>query len=101
MKEIKKELKKALETGKVQIGSKEVLKSLLTNQPKLVLISKTCPLRYAERIKYYSSLSNVPYLVLEEGSLDLGKLVEKPFNISVIGIIKEGESRILDIVKKP
>lgn len=100
MKEIKDELSKVLKTGKILIGSKEVIEGLLHKDPKLILLSKTCPLERAERIKYYSALSDIPCLAVEERSLELGKKIEKPFQISALGIIKEGESKILDIAKR-
>lgn len=100
MKELKEELRKVIKTGKVLVGSEKVIKSLLTSDPKLIIVSRTCPPEIAERIKYYSTLGKIPCVKLNKRSLDLGAAGGKPFHISTLGLIKEGESRILDIIKK-
>lgn len=100
MKELNEELKKALKTGKILLGSRKVTKALLAGNLKLVILSQTCPIKIAERIKYYCTLEGVPQVNLDKKSGELGAAGGKPFSVSAIGIIKEGESKILDFVKK-
>ncbi len=100
MKELKEELKKVMKTGKIEIGSKKVIKALLTADPKLIIVSQTCPRETIEKIKYYCTLGEVPLAILDKSSLELGAAGGKPFPISALGIMKEGGGKILDLRKK-
>jgi len=99
MKNIKKELETAIKTGKVIFGSKKVVWTFLNGNPKLVLVSKNCPFKILDEIRYYAKIAKIPCITLNETSYELGSLCGKPFQISSLCIIDEGESSILDIVK--
>jgi len=45
-------------------------------------------------------LSNVPYSITEETSMELGSVCGKPFSASVVAIMDAGESDILSKIKK-
>lgn len=100
MKDIKKDIRSVIKTGRICIGSKSVISSLLTGNPKLILISSNCPSDIRERIIYYSKLSNIHYHIAKEGGLELGSVCGKPFPVSALGVIDEGESNILMEFKK-
>jgi len=95
MKNLKKEINKVIKTGKIAIGARSVSGALLNNNPKLIVISSNCPNSIREEIVYYSRLSNIPYKKLMNDSLELGSMCGKPFHVSVLGIIDEGESDIV------
>lgn len=100
MKDIKKDIGSVIKTGRVCIGSKKVISNLLTGNPKLILISSNCPNDIRERIIYYSQLSNTHYHITKDNSMELGSVCGKPFPVSALGIIDEGESNILANLKK-
>lgn len=97
---LRTELEKAEKTGKVVLGAKNVRHAFLNGNPKLVLISKNCPNEIFDEFLYYGKLSNVPCLVLDKNSEELGALCGRPFSVSSLCILDEGESSILEIVKK-
>ena len=99
MKELKQKIRNAIQTGEVTVGSKLVIKVLLKGEVKLVIISEDCPIEVKERILYYSRLSEVPCYPTKGGSLDLGMACAKPFPVSALAIINEGESNILEVTK--
>lgn len=99
MKDLKKEINDVMKTGKITIGAKSVSRALLNSNPRLILVSSNCPNNVREDIVYYSKLSNVPYKMLPNDGLELGSMCGRPFPVSTLGIIDEGESGILDMIK--
>jgi len=95
MKDFKKEINKVVKTGKITIGAKSVSGALLNGNPRLIVISSNCPNHIREEIIYYCRLSDTPYKVLMNDSLELGSVCRKHFPVSVLGIMDEGESGIL------
>lgn len=95
MKDLKTKIGSVMKTGKVVLGSKSVIKTLLVGNPKLVILSKNCPEKEREQITYYAKISGTPLETAEETSIELGSICSKPFPISAIGILDEGESEIL------
>jgi len=89
-----------MKTGKTSVGTRSVVSALLTASPKLVLISGNCPNDVKERVVYYSQLSQTPCLITEEKSTELGSICGKPFPVSAVAVMDEGESDILSRFKK-
>lgn len=100
MKDIKNKINSVLKTGKAVIGSKSVEKALLIGNPKLIILSNNCPEEEQEDITYYSKLAGVVQIKVSEDSLELGSLCGKPFPVSAIGILDEGESGIITALKE-
>ena len=96
-----KAMEVALNTGKVVVGFKSVLKKLMSKDlPKLVIAAKNTPEQNLERIRYYCKLSKVPFYLFDGSSKELGDICGKPFVISAIAIIDPGESDILSITEE-
>jgi large subunit ribosomal protein L30e len=100
MKDLKDRINSVMKTGKVVIGSKRVIKNLLVGNPKLIILSSNCPADVRGEVFYYSRLSKVPYGIGKEDSIELGSICGKPFPVSAIGILDEGESDILAKFKR-
>ncbi|MBD3387693.1 MAG: 50S ribosomal protein L30e [Candidatus Altiarchaeales archaeon] len=94
--DVKKQLNVAIESGEVQIGSNKSIESLLNGNPKLVLLSRNCPRKQREAITYYCRLAGVPVVTLKENSVEVGSGVGKPYPISAVTVLDEGESTILE-----
>ncbi|NJE07340.1 50S ribosomal protein L30e [Thermococcus sp. M39] len=89
------ELRKALETGKVVIGSNKTVKLAKIGGAKLIIVAKNAPKEVKDDIYYYAKLSNIPVYEYEGTSVDLGTLLGKPFVVASLAIIDPGESNIL------
>ncbi|MBM3291089.1 50S ribosomal protein L30e [Candidatus Bathyarchaeota archaeon] len=100
MSSIDHELRLALSTGKVQVGSKITVRELRRGRAKLAIVSSNCPLDALETIKNYGKLSEIPVMEHPKDSVDLGTLCGKPFPVSAMVINEPGDSKILDLVKK-
>ncbi len=85
-----KELKKVIETGKIYLGIKQAKKAIKNEKAKLIVVANNAP----ENID-----SNVPVIKFEGDGFELGALCGKPFSVSVITIISEGEGKLLSMVK--
>ena len=99
MSSIDQELRLALSTGKVQLGSKAAVRELRRGRAKLVIVSSNCPNGMRETINNYGRLSKIPVMEHPKDSADLGTLCGKPFPVSAMVINDPGDSKILDLVK--
>ena len=90
------ELRTLLRTGKVVLGTRRTLKMLKLGKVKGVIIASTLRQDLKEDIIYYAKLSGIPYYEYKGSAVELGTLCGKPFIVSTIGIIDEGESKILE-----
>ncbi len=81
------------------MGSKQSLKAVLNGKAKLVIIAENAPPHYKKRLEYYAKLSGVPIIEFKGTSIDLGLAAGKPFRVSMIAVIDEGSSRILELVE--
>ena len=81
-----------VESGKVGFGSRKAL----AENVKLLIIAKNAP----ERIKEDMSKSKIPTIEFEGSTMELGAVCGKPFPVSVLSVMNEGNSNILELVKK-
>ncbi|MFW9873302.1 MAG: 50S ribosomal protein L30e [Candidatus Thorarchaeota archaeon] len=89
----------AYKTGKVVYGKNKVLIYLRESLFKLLIIANNCPADLENQLNYYNSLmKDKIYIHKYKGSSwDLGLACAKPFMISVIGVIHEGDSDLLTL----
>jgi len=92
-------LKVAMKTGKFIFGKKQVLKHLRNESFKMIIIANNCPTELEKQLNYYVSLmKDKIYLHRYIGSSwDLGLACAKPYMISIIGVVQEGDSDILSL----
>lgn len=88
-------IKIAIKTGRVIIGSKRSIASIVSNKARMIVKAANCPLKISEELKYYCKLSNIKLYIYKGSSLDLGFICGKPFMVSTIAIEEAGDSEIL------
>jgi large subunit ribosomal protein L30e len=91
------EVRKAVETGKVLIGTEECLNALKNKNVKLIIYAENTPEDTTEDIEYYCKLLEIPFYKFKGSSVELGTVAGKPYVVSVIAVISPGESNILSI----
>lgn len=80
---------KSLRSGNVVLGAKRVAKS--QKEAKLVIYSNDCPApKLPSKTKTYH---------LDMTSRELGRLCKKPFSVSALAIIDEGDSDIMGLLE--
>ncbi len=98
--EKEKEIRRAVDTGKVCFGIRESELSLLQGRGKLVIKSGNIPEADGERIAHVAKISGIPVLCLKKSSRQLGSICGKPFPVSVMVVLEEGKSKVLGAVRK-
>jgi len=99
MSSVDQELRLALSTGKVMVGSKAAVRELRRGRAKLAMVASNCPRDARDIIENYGRLSEVPVVEHPKDSIDLGTLCGKPFPVSALVVNDPGDSKILDMVK--
>ena len=92
-------LKVAMKTGKFIYGKNQVLKHLRNESFKMIIIANNCPTELEKQLNYYVSfMKDKIYIHRYKGSSwDLGLACAKPYMISIIGVVQEGDSDILTL----
>ncbi len=83
-------LKTAATTGDVRFGLAETRKSIKKGEAKMVVVANNCPDKPA-----LSPGSNVKMIVYDGTNVELGSACGKPFPISALAVVSQGESNIL------
>ena len=89
---IETSLKKTLATGKVAMGIKESMKSKKRGETKLFIVANDCP----QKDEISGIAKDVPIYYFKGSSIDLGLACGKHFGISILSVIDEGKSEILE-----
>ena len=88
---IARELKKIMRTGKVYLGIKQAEKAIAKKEAKLIIVANNTP---------KVPKADVPVLKFDGDGFELGALCGKPFSVSAVTIVSEGESKLLGMVKE-
>lgn len=100
--DINTNIKVAYKTGNVIYGKKQVIKALRSNPFKMLIVANNCPREFLEELDYLNSLMKDKLFIhrYKGSSWDLGLACAKPYMISVIGIVDQGDSSLLDLKTK-
>lgn len=95
--DINKEIRRAVDTGKVLFGTKECRKKILSGEGEMVIVSKNMPKNEKETIKQITTVAGKKFFEYSETGLVLGSVCGKPFVISAMLIIEAGKSKVLEV----
>ena len=95
--DINREIRQAVDTGKVILGSDKSVKSVKLGQAKLVILASNCPDAVRSDMEHYAKLANVPICFYEGDSTALGLACGKPFLVSVMAVLEPGISGVLGL----
>ncbi|NPA70267.1 MAG: 50S ribosomal protein L30e [Crenarchaeota archaeon] len=99
MVDLARELKVAINTGKVVLGSRQTIKAILRGEAKAVVVAANIPNWIKDDVEYYAKLAQIPVIVYPGSSWELGAACGKPFKVSTLAIIDPGESAILELAR--
>jgi len=97
--DINKAIAATVKTGKVLFGAKNTIKTAKIGKAKLIIVAANCPRSIREDIEHYCGLSNIPIIIYNGTSIDLGMACGKPFTISALTIRDPGDSDILKLTE--
>jgi len=95
--DINKALKTAVTTGKVLFGFEQTMKAVKAGKTKLIIVSSNCPEKQMVMIEKHKEVS---FHRFNGTNIELGSACGKPFSVSVLSVLSEGESEILALGTK-
>ena len=93
-----KEIRRAVDTGKVIFGEKQAKKSVLNGNGEIIIVSSNLSGSKKENLQYFAKLANIAYFEFEGTGTKLGSVCGKPFAVSTMVIQDTGKSSILKAV---
>ena len=96
VKTLEKVVKNAITENKYKSGAKEVLQSMKGS--KLVIMSKSLGLDDRLKLEKQANSFKIPIYRFDGNSVQLGKLCNKPFRISIISIKSGSNEEISSII---
>lgn len=91
--DINREIRVAVNTGKVSFGVKEAIDNVEEGNAKMLIVANNCPERNFEGKEY----EGVPIYHYKGINKELGSAAGKPFAISTITVMDSGDSNILSL----
>jgi len=98
--EISKEIRRAVDTGKVLFGYKACQKNLVLGNGELVVVSSNLPQNKKETLKQLADTEKKKFLEVPQTGLELGSVCGKPFGISAMIVLEVGKSKVLETDEK-
>jgi len=83
-------LKEAMKSGKYTLGSKEVAAEVKSS--KLIVAAGGLEGKAGDAIRAEAKKNNVPIIQLERNSMQLGRMIGRPYKVSAIAIRSVSES---------
>jgi len=83
-----KEIKDALKSKKLVIGTRVVMKGLKKGSLETVLFASNCPENIRKDLNHYADISKIKVNEFKGDSLKLGEICGKPFTILMVGVKK-------------
>jgi large subunit ribosomal protein L30e len=80
------EIREALKSNNIIIGSKRTIKNLKLGKVKKVIIANNCPEKIRKDIEYYAKLSGIEVKEFDGTAKQLGITCGKPFSIAALAI---------------
>ena len=90
------DIRLAVDSGDVAIGMNSVMESIAAGKAKLVITSSKNKPGALSDIEHVAKLAEVKVIVFDGDSIQLGTVCGKPYSVSAISIIEQGDSNILN-----
>lgn len=83
------EIRKLMSEGKLTLGSKVIIKKLKNGLIEKIFISTNCKEDLKQDIEKLAKLASVEIVKVDMTNEELGTFCRKPFNVSVVGVLKQ------------
>ncbi|KAF7703805.1 60S ribosomal protein L30 [Cucumispora dikerogammari] len=91
----------AISTGKITFGYKSTLRSLMSKECKLVILTKNFPPVRAKVIRHYAKIAgNVPIYLYEGNNNELMESAKTHHRIGVLSVLDEGNAGLSKFLEK-
>ncbi len=96
MADLANNIRLAVDSGKVALGVNKVMDSIKENNAKLIVVATKNKPEILQDVQHLTKVSNIKTVMFEGNSMELGAVCGKPYSVSVLSIISEGNSKILE-----
>jgi large subunit ribosomal protein L30e len=100
LKQASREIRRAVDTGKVLFGTRQGEYSVKQGKGKLLILTKNTPVYTAEKMQHIASISEIPVYTFQGTGLELGEVCGKPFVVSSLLVLDVGKSKVADLTEK-
>jgi len=94
--DVSKEIRRAVDTGKVLFGWRETEKTVLGGSAKLVIVSSDLPAEDKEVLLAKALVAGIPVYAFTGSAVELGSLCGKPHTVRAMAVLDEGKSKVLE-----
>ena len=98
MVDVERILKNVTSKGKVSIGAKQTKTTITKGTAKLIVMAKNCP--HSSEISTLAKENKIPVYNYQLSGVELGYACGKNYAISVLSVLEEGDSNVMQLVKK-
>ena len=96
MGDLVKDIRLAVDTGKVALGSKEVMRAISGDKAKVVVVANKGKKQTVDDILHSCNVASIKVINFKDGSLELGTVCGKPYSINAVAVMEPGNSNILN-----
>ena len=93
--DLSNDVRLAVDTGKVSLGYREVIKAVNTNSAKVVVVADGGKKSIVDDINHVCRIAGIKLVSFKGGSLELGTVCGKPYSVNSLAVIDAGNSNIL------
>lgn len=98
--DFEKEIRRAVDTGKVEFGYRSAEKNALLGKGRLLVISAGLPAQKKEKLTHLAGLSSIPIYDFNKSALRLGSVCGKPFPVTAMVVLEQGKSKVLSLASQ-
>lgn len=95
MADIGKDIRLAVDTGKVVLGARELMKAVSGKKAKLVVVASKGKADTVSDILHVCKIAEIKTIKFEGNSMDLGAVCGRPYSVNGLAVIEAGNSNIL------
>ncbi len=96
MADLNSDIRLAIGTGRVALGTGESMRAISGNTAKLVIVSGVGKKGSIADIEHACAIAGIRLLRFRGNSMELGTVCGKPHSVSSLAVIEAGNSKILE-----
>lgn len=90
------DLRLAVDTGSVALGTEQTTKAISGNKAKLVVVTSRGRADATADIAHLCGVANIKVVRFKGSSMELGTVCGKPYSINSLAVLEPGNSKILE-----
>jgi len=96
MADLLRDIRLAVDTGEVALGSRTAAKAVSDDKAKLVVVAAKGKRKIVEDMLHNSAVAGIKAIKYDGSAVELGTACGKPYPVNVLAIINPGNSNILN-----